>query len=266
MTSVGARTIAFANSALLLVLIATFAPDNLATVFDRLQLPVSEATTRWIGWIVAAATAVVFGYGVIRLIKDAPTEQSSYHSPASMLEPAPSVTTDQKALAQIMERLQRLKQEDRYSVTVIDEAQARLGRLASIATTSDVPLILREQHQTAVESERFYERTIWQIASVLLPSSLALSGYGMKPPESLAPIAGGFIIYCFFLFLFSRFRISLRLFREYAIFVEDLLGLYSHTYVYQTRFGAFGSVIRVWTVLVAFGALYVNFITYVLLR
>jgi hypothetical protein len=104
------------------------------------------------------------------------------------------------------------------------------------------------------------------MASILIPASFGIVGYAFSNGGiNKGPLVSGFLIYLFFLFLFSRFRISLRLFRDYALFLEKVIGLYGHTFVYQTHFNKFGVKDKIWSVLKLFGLIYGNTVLYFLI-
>lgn len=148
----------------------------------------------------------------------------------------------------------------------IGEFAKRLDTFKSIPDDKEKFRTLLKQYQLSVDNEKFYERIIWQIASILIPASFGIVGYAFSNGGvNKGPLVAGFLIYLFFLFLFSRFRISLRLFRDYALFLEKVIGLYGHTFVYQTHFNKFGVKDKIWPVLKLFGLIYGNTVLYFLI-
>lgn len=119
---------------------------------------------------------------------------------------------------------------------------------------------LKEQYDLSIENERFYEKTIWQIASIFIPVSLTLSSFGFSNNANSFQLIIGFLIYLFFLILFQRFRLSIRLNRDYSIFLENILGLFTQSFVYKYQHSRYGMIVRVWTILVNFGLLYLTVI------
>lgn len=119
---------------------------------------------------------------------------------------------------------------------------------------------LKEQYDLSIENERFYEKTIWQIASIFIPVSLTLTSFGFSNNVNSFQLIIGFLIYLFFLILFQRFRLSIRLNRDYSLFLENILGLFSQSYVYKYQHSKYGMIVRVWTILVNFGLLYLTVI------
>lgn len=139
-----------------------------------------------------------------------------------------------------------------------------IDRLKTLETLGkdDFFIHLKEQYDLSIESERFYEKTIWQIASIFIPVSLTLTSLGFSDKISPIQLSGGFIIYLFFLILFQRFRHSIRLNRDYSIFLEKILGLFSQSFVYEYSSTKYGTVLKVWTILVNFGLFYFTFLLY----
>lgn len=119
---------------------------------------------------------------------------------------------------------------------------------------------LKEQYDLSIENERFYEKTIWQIASIFIPVSLTLTSFGFGNNVNSFQLIIGFLIYLFFLILFQRFRLSIRLNRDYSLFLENILGLFTQSYVYKYQHSKYGMIVRVWTILVNFGLLYLTVI------
>jgi len=122
------------------------------------------------------------------------------------------------------------------------------------------------QYQLCIESERFYERIAWQIGAIFVPVSLTFSAIGLTghiSPEF--PIICGFILFVTWILLFNRFRTTIRLYRDCAKLIEEILGMFAVTYVYDFLFEKYGSVIRVWPYLITLSGFYFNFTLFTLL-
>ena len=163
---------------------------------------------------------------------------------------------------EVIQQLRFTQEAGSLARKTVHDFTARLAHLYRTAPQDSAFTALLTQYQIAIENERFYERTIWQIAAVLIPASFGLAGLGFKSSQDIAPLIAGLSIYLFFLLIFSRFRVSLRLFREYALFLESVIGLYGHTFVYEKHFSAFGHPVRIWAILVGIGGLFFNFSLY----
>ncbi len=153
------------------------------------------------------------------------------------------------------------KMSDSQNNTII-EFLNRTVKLLNNSTPDKSFDVLYNQYTLSVENEKFYEKTIWRIASIFIPVSLTLPAISIGNKNYVYQLAAGLIIFYVFLLLFQRFRISIRLFRDFALLLEKVLGLYSHTYVYNNMENRFVLPVRVWIILVNIGFLYTNCFVY----
>ena len=160
----------------------------------------------------------------------------------------------------LLPRLSAIAESGAFSASSLRLLLDRLETLTRFRPNEGLLAVLDRQYAIAIESERFYEQTVWRIAGIFIPSSLALAGYGMSEPRNMLAIGAGFAIYVLFLVLFSRFRVSIRLYREYAVLLEAVLGYSALHFVYKDNPRAFGGIVRVWTLIVGFGALFGNIV------
>lgn len=166
----------------------------------------------------------------------------------------------------IISLLKKIYENEPDQRQTINEFAKRLDTFTTFTNDREKFRTLLSQYELSVDNEKFYEKIIWQIASILIPASFGIVGYAFTNGQvNKGPLVAGFLIYLFFLFLFSRFRISLRLFRDYALFLEKVIGLYGHTFVYQTHFNKFGVKDKIWPVLKLFGLIYGNTVLYFLI-
>jgi hypothetical protein len=123
------------------------------------------------------------------------------------------------------------------------------------------------QYQICIENELSYEKIAWLIGAIFVPASLTITAIGLNEKDSIvSPIVIGFILFITWILLFNRFRISIRLYRDCAKRIEEILGLFSISYVYDFSLEKYGSVIRVWPYLVTLSGFYFNFTLFILLK
>lgn len=147
------------------------------------------------------------------------------------------------------------------------ELKARLDNSVKLFGKEEALKNLVAQHKICTENERFYEQVAWQIGSFFVPVSLTLSALSQTQQvlqRNLA-VVGGCVLLCTWVFLFGRFRTTIRLYRDCARLIEEILGFFAVTYVYDYCFEKYGRVVRVWPFLVSLCGFYFNYMIYVVL-
>lgn len=144
---------------------------------------------------------------------------------------------------------------------VRDEIKSRILDGIQLFGREETLKNLITQYNVCVENEKFYEKIAWQIGSIFVPLSLTLGTLSLtqQVPHSSFPAVGGCILFLTWVFLFGRFRTTIRLYRDCARLLEGLLGFFAVTYVYDYCFEKYGRVVRVWPFLVTMAGLYFNF-------
>jgi len=102
--------------------------------------------------------------------------------------------------------------------------------MMNLDTFDDSSLLksLHKQYEICVNNETLYERIAWQIGSIFIPVSLTLGVIGLKNEllNNNLLILIGFILFTVWILLFKRFRTSIRLYRECALLLEDVIGFF----------------------------------------
>lgn len=146
------------------------------------------------------------------------------------------------------------------------EIKTRLQSCIQLFGKEEALKHLAAQHRLCVENERFYEQIAWQIGAIFVPVSLTLSALSQTQQvlHRNVAVAGGCILLWTWVFLFGRFRTNIRLYRDCAQLIEEMLGFFALTYVYDYCFEQYGRVIRVWPFLVTLCGLYFNYVVFIL--
>lgn len=208
--------------------------------------------------------SVIGFFGERRLLTETPAKSVTSENDRVAFEAIHSRFKNSNSIDEkIINLLKNIFEDEPDQRHTIGEFAKRLETFKVVADDKEKFKTLLKQYQLSVDNEKFYEKIIWQIASILIPASFGIVGYAFSNGNvNKGPLIAGLLIYLFFLFLFSRFRISLRLFRDYALFLEKVLGLFGHTFVYQTHFNKFGIKDKIWPVLKLFGLIYGNTVLY----
>lgn len=163
----------------------------------------------------------------------------------------------------IVINLDRCKLEDELR----EEIRTRLDDSIKLFGKEETLKNLVAQHKICVENERFYEQIAWQIGAFFVPISLTLGALSQTPQLLRRNIAvvGGCALFLTWVFLFGRFRTNIRLYRDCAKLIEEMIGFFALTYVYEFCFERYGHVVRVWPFLVTLSGLYFNYMIYAVL-
>lgn len=147
------------------------------------------------------------------------------------------------------------------SETIRENIRERLRRAERVLGKDRLIDALWRQHQVCVDNEKFYEQIAWQVGIIFVPVGLGLGTLGLQQNQAPGPVAiiAGFLLFATWVLLFRRFRTSLRLYRECAQIIEQLIGMFAVSYVYSFAFHKYGPVIRVWPYLVALLGGYFNY-------
>ncbi|MBP6820229.1 MAG: hypothetical protein KA368_01735 [Acidobacteria bacterium] len=163
----------------------------------------------------------------------------------------------------ILISLERCKLEDELRI----EIKNRLDDSIDLFGKEETLKNLVAQHKICVENERFYEQIAWQIGAFFVPISLTLGALS-QTPQLLRPniaVVSGCTLFLTWFFLFGRFRTNIRLYRDCAKLIEEMIGFFALTYVYEFCFERYGNVVRVWPFLITLSGLYFNYMIYAVL-
>jgi hypothetical protein len=162
----------------------------------------------------------------------------------------------------IIEALKNIKVDESIRTKIKDRVTKSIDLMGKEETIKN----LIAQHRLCSDNERFYEQIAWQIGAIFVPVSLTLASLSLTK-QVLNPyisVACGFMLFLTWVFLFGRFRSSIRLYRECSQLIEDILGMFAVSYVYDYCFDKYGKVVRVWAFLVILTGLYFNFAVFML--
>jgi|GEM_PF-3555521 len=107
------------------------------------------------------------------------------------------------------------------------------------------------QYKLAVQSEQFFEKTMWDIGKLLIPISISAYPIVMLKGEGNEGVAFllTFILYTAFLLIAKRLRASIRLFRDLAKKLEKKIDGLAYEFVYELEKKAYGNPVKIWTIL-----------------
>lgn len=251
------NTLLFIHTLILAILLGYFLPHKLSILYDWNFIS-----------ILYQVPIVIISFGILfplyrRWTKKDKIEELVF--PSFNLKLPDSKYQLNEILKLLKEKIADSKYSALRTVKIIEDFSNKTNALMHRFNEDKAFELLVEQYEQSVENERFYEKTIWNIAAIFVPVSLSLPTFSITANSNIFGPVIGFIIYSIFLILFQRFRVTIRLFREYSIFLEQILYLNSHTFVYKNSFKGNRPFLRVWTILTNIGMLYFNFILYLLI-
>lgn len=111
---------------------------------------------------------------------------------------------------------------------------------------------LVDQYEIAINSEQFYERTMWSIGSILMTASISSIPISVVASGSISTLVVLFslITYTAFLLIAYRLRASIRLFRNAALVLEEKIYGIPLRFVYDFEINGIGNPMKIWTVLI----------------